>query len=154
MPRRGKTLCYTSGTVKQVRYFRFTEEDLGLSAEDLLNALSDFLLESGFSEWGSNTLEDLKNALEEALLRGDFLDQERAKKIRKRLEQMSPEETEALLDSLVQKLSEAGYITSDGDGEGQQKVEFKVNDKGIDFLGYKTLKDLMGSLGRVELRSA
>ena len=31
---------------------------------------------------------------------------------------------------------------------GEAKVEFKVTDKSIDFLGFKTLKDLLGSLGR------
>ena len=55
--------------MKSVRYSRFTGDDFGLSAEDLMKALSDFFLESGFqnpymqfSEWNQHSLEDLKNA--------------------------------------------------------------------------------------------
>ena len=35
-----------------------------------------------------------------------------------------------------------------GVGQGERKVEVKITDKSIDFLGFKTLKDLLGSLGR------
>ena len=63
--------------MKSVRYGRYTGEDLGLSAEDLMRALSDFFLESGFndpyfqfSEMNAKTLEDLKRALEQAIERG------------------------------------------------------------------------------------
>jgi Ca-activated chloride channel family protein len=60
--------------MKWIHYTRFTGDDFGLSSEDLLKALSDFFLESGFqnqymgfSEWNQHTLEDLKNALQRAL---------------------------------------------------------------------------------------
>ena len=33
-------------------------------------------------------------------------------------------------------------------GEAQQQVRFEVTDKSLDFLGYKTLRDLLGSLGK------
>ena len=69
--------------MKSVRYGRYTGEDLGLSAEDLMRALSDFFLESGFndpyfqfSEMNAKTLEDLKRALEQAIERGDMFDPE------------------------------------------------------------------------------
>ena len=55
--------------MKWIHYSKFTGDDFGLSAEDLLKALSDFFLQSGFqnqymgfSEWNQHTLEDLKNA--------------------------------------------------------------------------------------------
>src|SRR5579863_4353179 len=70
--------------MKSIRYSRYTGEDLGLSAEDLLQALADFFLESGFdnpymqfSEWNQHSLEGLKRALEEALERGEMFDPER-----------------------------------------------------------------------------
>jgi len=146
--------------MKSIRYSRYTGEDLGLSAEDLLKALADFFLESGFDnpymqfgEWNQHSLEGLKRALEEALERGEMFDQERAEQIRQALEKMSPEQMEQLLNQLVQKLIDEGYITTDpqeggGEGEGRDgKVEVKITDKSIDFLGFKTLKDLLGSLG-------
>ena len=146
--------------MKSVRYSRYTGDDFGISAEDLLQALSDFFLQSGFdnpymqfSEWNQNTLEDLKRAIEQALERGEFFDQERAEQIRQRLETMSQQELDQLLNRLVQKLVDEGYIDTEqpqggGRGKGDARVEVKVTDKSIDFLGFKTLKDLLGSLGR------
>ena len=146
--------------MRSVRYSRYTGEDFGLSAEDLLRALADFFLESGFdnpymrfSEWNQHTLEDLKRALERAIEQGEMFDPQRAEQIRQALENMSPEEMDQLLNRLVQKLVDEGYIQTDpqqggGPNEGpESKIEVKITDKSIDFLGFKTLKDLMGSLG-------
>src|SRR3984957_287667 len=97
-------------SMKYIHYSKYTEEDLGIGAEELLQALSDFLLESGFntqysqfSEWNDRTLEE-------------------------------PGEPRA---------------PSAGVGNGKDaKVKFEVTDKSLDFLGFKTLKDLLGSLGK------
>jgi Ca-activated chloride channel family protein len=145
--------------MRSIRYSRYTGEDFGLSAEDLLRALADFFLNSGFdnpymrfSEFNEHTLEDLKQALERAIQEGEMFDPERAEQIRQALEKMSPEELDQLMNRLVQKLIDEGYITTEPQqGEGQNgdesKVEVKVTDKSLDFLGFKTLKDLLGSLG-------
>ena len=94
--------------MRSVRYSRYTGDDFGLTAEDLMQALSDFFLQSGFdnpymqfSEWNQHTLEDLKRAIEQALERGEFFDQERAQQIRQKLESMSQEELDQLLSRLV-----------------------------------------------------
>jgi Ca-activated chloride channel homolog len=145
--------------MKSVRYSRYTGDDFGLSAEDLMKALSDFFLQSGFDnpymqfgEFNSNTLEDLKRAIEQALERGEMFDPERAEQIRQQLESMSEEQLDQLLGKLVQKLVDEGYINTEqqggGRGKGEARVEVKVTDKSVDFLGFKTLKDLLGSLGR------
>jgi Ca-activated chloride channel family protein len=147
--------------MKSVHYSRYTGEDFGLSAEDLMRALSDFFLESGFndpyfqfSEWNQHTLEDLKRALERALENGEMFDPDRARQIRERLESMSQEELNQALGEMVQKLIDEGYINVEqqegggGRGKGEAKIEVKVTDKSVDFLGFKTLKDLLGSLGR------
>ena len=145
--------------MKSVRYTRYTGEDFGISAEDLLKALADFFLNSGFddpyfqfNEMNQNSLENLKRALEEAIMRGEMFDPEKAEQIRQQLESMSQEEIDQLLNRLVQKLVDDGYISTEPrNGGGQDgpdsKVEVKVTDKSIDFLGFKTLKDLLGSLG-------
>ena len=145
--------------MKSIRYSRYTGEDFGLSAEDLMKALADFFLESGFnnpymqfSEFNQHSLEDLKRAIERALQNGEMFDAERAEQIRQQLENMSPEELDQLLAKMVQKLIDEGYINTEqqggGAGEGKDsKIEVKVTDKSVDFLGFKTLKDLLGSLG-------
>ncbi len=144
--------------MKSVRYTKYTDDDLGLSAEDLMRALADFFLASGFDnpymqfdELDENTLDDLKRAIEEALQAGDFVDQERADQIREALDNMSEEEMDQMLNRMVQKLVDEGYINTDpqsgGVGEGDRKIDVKLTDKSVDFLGFKTLKDLLGSLG-------
>ena len=159
-PDEGKAETQKAISVKSIRYGRYTGEDFGLSTEDLLKALADFFLNSGFdnpymrfSEFNQHTLEDLKRALEDAILNGEMFDPERAEQIRKQLENMSGEEIDQLLNRLVQKLVDEGYINTEPQnggpgGEGDGEVEVQITDKSIDFLGYKTLKDLLGSLGR------
>jgi Ca-activated chloride channel family protein len=151
--------------MKWINYSRFTGDDFGLSSEDLLKALSDFFLESGFqnqytgfSEWNQHTLEDLKNALQRAIEQGEMFDPEQAQRIQQALENMSPEQMDDLMNRLVQKLADDGYINTDqpqanesgpgGMGNADRKVDVKITDKSIDFLGFKTLKDLLGSLGK------
>jgi len=70
-----------------------------------------------------------------------------------------------LLDKIVQKLIEEGYLNvseapqmpggqqplfgPEGQArEAAQQVQFNLTEKGIDFLGYKTLKHLLGSIGK------
>lgn len=146
--------------MRSIRYSKFTGDPLGLSSEDLMKALSDFLLESGFqnqyygfSEFNQHTLEDLKDALRQALENSDFFEPEQAERIRRTLDGMSPEEVEQLMSQLVQKLIDDGYISTEpqdgqGEGAGDRQVKIDVTDKSVDFLGFKTLKDLLGSLGK------
>jgi Ca-activated chloride channel homolog len=146
--------------VKWINYSRYTGEDLGISAEDLMRALSDFFLQSGFesqymqfSEMDSNALERLKEAIEQALRSGELFDPEQAEQMAQQLESMSGEEFQQLVNRMVEKLSEEGYINTEQPGQqGRAKepksVKFQVTDKSVDFLGFKTLKDLMAGLGR------
>ena len=147
--------------MRRVKYSKFTDDDLGLTAEDLMRALGDFFLDSGFQDWwnpnpnAKQTWEGLKNAILKAMLDGKmFDDEERAQKIREMLEKMEPEELDKLLTQLAQKLLEEGYIQmpegSGGGGDGDDRMDMQVEttDKSVDFLGFKTLKDLLGSLGR------
>ncbi|MGD0364744.1 MAG: hypothetical protein ABSC93_28025 [Bryobacteraceae bacterium] len=150
----------------KIKYSKYTGEDFGIGAEDLLQALSDFLLQSGFntqympfSEWNEHTLEDLKNAIQQALERGELFDNEQMREMMERLQNLSAEQMQKLLDNLVQKMIDEGQITvgqpdnaqqgAPGAGNGpDSKVRFEVTDKSLDFLGFKTLKDLLGSLGK------
>jgi Ca-activated chloride channel family protein len=155
--------------VKSIRYSRYTGEDLGIAGEDLLRALADFLLQSGFNtqysqfnEWNQNSLEELREALRQALEEGRLFDDDRLQQMMEQLASMTPEQVEQLLDRLVQKMIDEGQITMPGQpdeaqpdeaqpGQGQgteSQVKFELTDKSLDFLGFKTLKDLLGSLGK------
>src|SRR4029077_6345558 len=153
--------------MKSIRYSKYVPDPAGeMSLEDLLSALSDHLLQSGFHNYmfddlmegdGEQTLDDLRRAIEQALLEGDFLDQE----MRERLQQMQMDGTlDDLIEQLIERMEQEDYISVDephdpsrqssvGGQTGQaQQAKFEITDKSLDFLGFKTLRDLMGSLGR------
>src|SRR5436305_10905899 len=152
--------------MRRVSYSKFSEEDLGIEIEDLLRALSDYFLQSGyddpylqFSEMNQHTLADPKKASERALENGELFDQQQLDQIRQQLQQMSSQQREKLIERLMEKLEEAGYINTEGpppespsapgsQGGPEGRMKFEVTDKAIDFLGFKTLKDLLGSLGK------
>ena len=149
--------------MRSVRYSKYTDQDFGIGTEELLQALADFLLESGFEAqymppgaWSGHTMEDLRKAIREALERGRLFDGERFQEMMECLGRMSEEELDRLIDRLVEKLIEEGQIRADspegegaGPGEGPPgEVKIELTDKALDFLGYKTLRDLLGSLGK------
>ena len=151
--------------MKFVKFSKYNGDDLGIDAQDLMEALANFFLESGFnsqymqfSEWNQNNFEDLKRAIQEALESGQLFPDARVQEMLDKLAAMSPEQMDQLLERLAQKLADEGHISIDRDGEPQSgtaggqgreaQARFEVTDKSLDFLGFKTLKDLLGSLGK------
>src|SRR5215204_6067187 len=130
--------------MKWIRYSKYTGEDLGVNAEDLLKALSDFLLESGFntqympfSEWNQHKLENLKKAIQQALEEGKLFDDQSLQEMMERLQNLSPEQLDKLLENLIQKMVDEGQITfpepagqqadAPGVGNGKDtKIKFEV----------------------------
>ena len=115
--------------MKWINYSRYTGEDFGIDADDLLRALSDFLLQSGFnaqymqfSEWNEHTLEELKNAIQRALEEGKLFSNENLRQMMEQLEGLSPEQLEQLVNNLVQKLVDEGHITMDDPQNNPQHV--------------------------------
>jgi Ca-activated chloride channel family protein len=154
--------------MKRVRYSKYVPSLADeFSMEDLMGALSDFLLESGFQDMYSRfyqmgdedrSMEALKEAIRNALLNGDLFDEE----MREQLEQMQSEgRMEELIEQILERMQQEDYVsitqppdpskpsTAPGQvGQQQGEVKFEVTDKGLDFLGYRTLRDLLGSLGK------
>jgi len=152
--------------MKRIRYSKYVPDPAGeMSMEELLGALSDFLLQSGFQNYsyddfgdGEQTLEDLRRALEQALLNSDLVDE----KMREQLQQMQMDGTlDDLIEQLVERMQQEDYISIDDPhdpskrssvggqvGEAQNQAKFEITDKSLDFLGFKTLRDLLGSLGK------
>ena len=160
------------------RYSKFTGEDLeGLDLEDLLSKLSDLLLGSGFEnpygvyddEDDGHSWQSLHDAILEAILNGgvlsdDMLEQVLGKDWRDAED--AEERLDALIQKIIEKLQSQGYLSgapdlerersqrdtpgSGGMGDPRQ-FRFEITDKSLDFLGYKALRDLLGSLGRSSL---
>jgi Ca-activated chloride channel family protein len=145
-----------------VRYHRYIGElwqDLDL--EDLVGELSDFLLQSGFGmesgELDQDSLGQLYDAIMEALMRRGLLSDEDLEKLLD-----DKDSLEQFLQKVVERMVREGYLKTtegqpfydptEGGGGGYgppgAPIRFELTEKGIDFLGYKTLKDLLGSLGK------
>src|SRR5215467_2461792 len=152
--------------MKRIRYTKYVPDPAGdVDLEDLLSALSDYFLQSGFHDYLSyydlpneHTLDDLKRAIERALLESDMLSDE----LREQLQEMQMEGTfDQLIEQLIERMQQENYVSIDQPhdpsrqssvgsqvGDAQQQARFEITDKSLDFLGYKTLRDLLGSLGK------
>jgi Ca-activated chloride channel family protein len=151
------------------RYSKFTGEDLeGIDLDELFSKLSDLLLFSGFSQmspWSDpeRSMQALHDAIMDALLNGELLPEDTIEKLL--AEGADPKQLEKLIDELIKRLEQEGYISTSPDletpraereprgsgsmpGENAPPVQFEVTDKGLDFLGYRALRDLLGSLGK------
>jgi Ca-activated chloride channel family protein len=149
-----------------------------VNLQALLDQLQDFLLQSGFAGtpwWGKpgdgeqgRSIDDLREAILRALMESGQLTPDMLKLLRG--ESTGDDATDAgtlramaeMLDKIVQRLVNEGYLKLDGQapgaalpqgGAGQERdaartVQFDLTEKGADFLGYKTLKELLGALGR------
>ena len=158
--------------MKFIRYKKYEGDDWdSLDMEGLLDRLADFLLQSGFqSEYyrfsemdGERTMDQLRQAVLDALLDGSMFSDERLQEMLEKLQNMSPEQRQQLADRLIERLEQEGYVSITDAPEPTQRREqpggrggwgpethakFELTDKSLDFLGFKTLKDLLGSLGK------
>ena len=151
--------------MKRIRYSKYVPDPAGeMSMEDLLNALADYLLQSGFQDsmWyelpqGEQTLDELRRAIENALLNGEMFDEN----LRQQIEQMMADgQLDELIEKLIERMQQEDYISIDqppdptrqssvGGQTGEaQPARFEITDKSLDFLGFKALRNLLGSLGK------
>jgi Ca-activated chloride channel family protein len=173
--------------MRYTTYSRYIPQLLdAVNLEDLLDGLSDFLLQSGFAGgpmyhpyWGSfgdeqegdHSLDALKQAIVQALMESGKLTPEMLQVLRgessgdERRDAEIQQQLADLIDQVVRKLIEQGYLNvSDAPqmpeshqqafgpgGQAQQaaqSVEFNLTDKALDFLGYRALRHLLGSVGK------
>ena len=155
------------------RYTKFTGSDLDdLDLEDLVSKLSDLLLASGFGnpyemDDGERTMQALHDAILDALFNGGVLPEETLERLLGDPADADQDEArsqlEALIQQIIERMAEEGYITAPPNLEAErerrqgrggrgpdvpQASKFEVTDKTLDFLGYRALRDLLGSLGK------
>src|SRR5262249_17923440 len=117
------------------------------------------------------SMEALREAILRALQDGDIFDEnslpEELRQMLNRSDAMNNEQIRDLIDELIKRMAQEGFTnpqqppqitppnqaTARGSvgqpmDRNQSQVRFEITDKTIDFLGFKTLQDLLGSLGR------
>ena len=160
---------------KFIRYTKYTGEPAdGVDLQELVKRLSDFFLQSGYESqfYGlsemdpEKSMEALRQAIQRALEEGDLLPNQELKDLLDGTPERMDAKMKELIDQLIDRLMQEGYVTGQPQvtappdktphgqiGQGRERdreneARFEITDKTIDFLGFKTLKDLMGSLGK------
>ncbi|HYB96338.1 MAG TPA: VWA domain-containing protein [Vicinamibacterales bacterium] len=142
-----------------------------LDMDELMSKLSDLLMSSGFGnprdtdDDSDRTMQALHDAILEALFNGGVLPDDLLEQLFGDQADGNEADARSQLDELIQqiieRMKESGYITTPphlepektrramgGAGEGEPAdVKFEVTDKALDFLGYRALRDLLGSAG-------
>jgi len=165
--------------MKFTRYSKFKGFDVSsLNLGDLMDALSDSVLNSGYDDdyyytrqrsEQDTSLDALRRALLQALVEQGHLNEQQIKEMLAENEgKFKGSLLEELLNQLIERLVDEGYLNLREEpaerkerdarqGPGQvgdplpRNVHFEVTEKGLDFLGYKTLQSLLGSLGKSSL---
>ena len=156
------------------RYTRYTGDDLDeIDIEELVSKLSELLLSSGFDnpyghpyddDAGEHNLQALHDAILETLLNDHLLSDDTIQRLlgdpanADEGEGESP--LEQLIQQLIQQMANQGYISIEPEGPTSHAgfkptnsahtppATFHVTDKSLDFLGYRALRELLGSTGR------
>jgi Ca-activated chloride channel homolog len=160
--------------VKYIRYSRYTGEPADdVDLQELMKRLGDFLLQSGYENQSMSvtemdsetTMEALRQAILRALQEGDLIPDDLLEELTQaNANADAQQQLRDLVDRLIQRMMEEGYLQgqppqvtpppdkmprgSMGTGRDAQNTRFEITDKTIDFLGFRTLKDLLGSLGK------
>src|SRR5690242_4250567 len=149
-----------------------------IDLEELVKKLGNFFLQSGFESqfYGvsemdpEKSMEALKDAILRALQEGDLMPEgAMSDELREMLQNPNArqsQEVKDLIEKLMERMAQEGYINPQQPpqvtpppqssargqvGQAQDRdtqARFEITDKTIDFLGFKTLQDLLGSLGR------
>ncbi|MGC4084544.1 MAG: VWA domain-containing protein [Vicinamibacterales bacterium] len=155
------------------RYTKFTGDLLDeIDMQDLVSKLSDLLLSSGFSnpcdfDAEERTMQALHDAILDALFNGGVLSEETMQKLLGEPADGDQEgvrsKLEELIQQIIEQMGEDGYITMPPDLDTERERRqgaaavrdadqppqtFEVTDKTLDFLGYRALRDLLGSVGK------
>lgn len=186
--------------MKYKRYSKWTRESWDdIDLEELMEALSDHLLQSGFERqfsrgrrrWSDSfdddddfdqfnpedALDQLRKAIRQALRDSGLLDEEQYNQLFSEDGSARDHRLEELIDRLIERLLKEGYLNAIGDqdeleamlnedeegrrarSQNRQRpgktedykkphIKFEVTGKGVDFLGYKTMKNLMAGFGK------
>ena len=151
----------------KIKYTKHTPSPLdGLSVEDLLDSLSDFLLQSGF-QYGfeddsrPGNMDALRQAIMEKLVEMGRIPPELMAEWMKDPTEGEALEMDQMLDDLIRQMVDEGWMQErmEGDAPPQPQegeptesepgeARFEITDKSIDFLGFRALRHLLGSLGK------
>jgi Ca-activated chloride channel homolog len=163
--------------MKYTKYSRYAPEAASdIDLNELMSRLADFFLQSGFdSPYGISEMDPeesqeqhmdrLRDAILRALQEGDLIPPELLEQMLQNPDLSQNQELRDLIDQIIERLEHEGYVMQQqsarvtpppsetpggqiGQEQPTSEARFEITDKAVDFLGFKTLKDLLGSLGK------
>jgi Ca-activated chloride channel homolog len=139
-----------------------------LNLEDLLDELSQFFLQSGFpmDPWGDpapGTPQSLRSAIVEKLVELGHISEEMRKNWAENPESEEAKQLDEIVSQIIRRMIEEGWLRTEqpqdqprdgGEGyedEASKRERFELTSKSVDFLGFRQLRHLLGSLGHSSL---
>jgi len=139
-----------------------------LNLEDLIEELSQFFLQSGYPNdpWGNpddEVRQDLRHTIVEKLVEMGHIPQQMMDNWLDNPDSEEAKKLDDLVSQIIRRMVEEGWLRTESrenapneGGEGQEgdasgSARFELTNKSIDFLGFRQLRHLLGSLGRSSL---
>ena len=149
--------------VKSTRYSKYESTLDDIDTSSIMEMIRDSIIGSAFNNPydpdpnSGQSMDELREAILQALMERDLIPEDMLKEARSNKDfdktRLSQE-----ISKMIQRMKDEGYIRvddpapSEASGQGGTgdpgQAQFQLTDKSIDFLGYKTLRDLLGGLGK------
>jgi Ca-activated chloride channel homolog len=151
--------------MKSTRYSKYESSLDDVDTSSLFDMIKDALMGADMNNPydpnpdGRQTMDELREAIMQALMERDLIPEDMLNEARNQ-QDFQKSKLYQELSKMIDRLKQEGFIRVDDPGaninqEGQQggvggqgETKFELTEKGIDFLGYKTLRDLLGGLGK------
>jgi len=139
-----------------------------LNLEDLIDELSQFFLQSGYPNdpWGDpydSPQQNLRETIVQKLVEMGHIPQELMDNWMDNPESEEAKQLDEIVSQIIRRMIDEGWLRTErrenapGEGgEGQEEdpsaeSRFELTSKSVDFLGFRQLRQLLGSLGRSSL---
>jgi Ca-activated chloride channel family protein len=150
--------------MKSTRYSRYESTLDDIDSASLMDMIKDAILGSGMNNPydpnpdGRQSMDELREAIMQALMERGLIPEDLMREAQN-AQNWQDSKLYQQIQKMIDRLQQEGYIRVDDPNaqqqEGQQggvgqsgEAKFELTDKSIDFLGYKTLRDLLGGLGK------
>ena len=149
--------------MKSTRYSKYESTLDDIDSSELMDMIKEAIMGAGMNNPydpdpdGRQNMDELREAIMQALMERDLIPEDMLKEAQN-AKNWQDSKLYREVQKMIERLQQEGYIRVDDPGQteqGQQggvgpsgDAKFELTDKSIDFLGYKTLRDLLGGLGK------
>jgi Ca-activated chloride channel homolog len=149
--------------MKSTRYSKYESTLDDIDSSELMDMLKDAIMGAGMNNPydpdpdGRQSMDELREAILQALMERGLIPEDMLSEAQN-AKNWQDSKLYKEVQKMIERLQQEGYIRVDDPSpseQGQQggvgpsgDAKFELTDKSIDFLGYKTLRDLLGGLGK------